>query len=114
MGMGLERITPQGLGALQRLDALPQDWLAAHVLEILERITVDWNDGFEFYNLCAAFYHAPEILTQILEYAKNNMPAKRAEEWISDMDETMRSQGHYKTILEEYERINNMELIGLR
>lgn len=145
----LERISPQCLGALHQLDALPQekavsvaaylwegcfqssnclwvvlcggllyripqDWLAAHILEILERTNVDWQDGFEFYNLCAAFYHAPDILAQILEYAKEKIPPERTEEWISDMEERAGSREHSKSILEEFERLKNIGQIDLQ
>ena len=91
------------------LHEIPTEWLRLHIMEILDSATVDWNDDFEFYNLCAAFYHVPEILEQILAYAERKNPENHAAEWISDVREMAGTQTRYRKMLQNYERILELE-----
>ena len=89
---------------------LPAEWLEAHIGEILDCLEVDWSDEFEFCNLCAAFYHLPDILRQILAYAEKRIPEANAGGWISDMRERMGSQEHFRQMMKYFEEMDKSEL----
>ena len=88
---------------------IPLEWFQAHVMEVLDSAAVNWNDDFEFYNLCAVFYHAPEVLVQVLDCAGQRIPEDHADEWLSDAREMMGTWEHFQMITENYERIRNLE-----
>ena len=88
---------------------IPPEWLETHIRQVLDRIRIDWNDSFEFYNLCAAVCHMPDVLKTVLAYAEKKITAEHAQEWIPDMREMAGNQERRKLVLEHFEAMDKLE-----
>lgn len=85
---------------------IPEKWIEDNIQEILDITNINWNDDFEYYNLCAIFRHIPNVIEQIIDYSKTKIPVNSSEEWISDVRENIGDTEHYKLIFKLFENID--------
>lgn len=90
---------------------IPESWIGDNINEILSSTNINWNDDFEYYNLCSIFHHIPDIIEKIIDYSKTKIPKDKSNEWISDVSESIGDTEHYELILKLFENINGKNLI---
>lgn len=49
---------------------IPYSWIETNLEEIIKYVEIDWAADFEYDNLCAAFFHVPSILKNLIQYGK--------------------------------------------